>query len=47
MDCAYVDKEAGQAICCWTAPDRTSIEALFAKAEVNTERIREVVVYEN
>jgi hypothetical protein len=45
MDCAFVDAAAGQAICCWDAPDRSSIESLFAKAGVSTETIREVTVF--
>ncbi len=45
MDRAYVDEAAGQAICCWDAPDRTSVEALFAKAGLTPETIREVTVY--
>lgn len=45
MDKAYIDKAKGQAICCWEAPDRKSIEDLFAKAQVQTDSIREVVEY--
>lgn len=45
MDNAYVDHAAGQAICCWDAPDRASVEALFAKANVKPQAIREVEVY--
>jgi hypothetical protein len=45
MDRAYVDAAAGQAICVWEAPDRSSIEALFAKAGVKPETVREVTVY--
>jgi hypothetical protein len=45
MDRAYVDAAAGQAICVWDAPDRGSIEDLFARAGVKTEKIREVAVY--
>ena len=45
METAYVDAAAGQAICCWDAPDRSSVEALFLKAGVKPERIREVVIY--
>jgi hypothetical protein len=45
MDTAYVDKAAGQAVCVWDAPDRSSIESLFARAGVKTEKIREVAVY--
>ncbi len=43
LERAYVDEEHGQAICCWNAPDRASIEDLFAKAKVKPESIREVV----
>ncbi|HEX7321138.1 MAG TPA: hypothetical protein VF399_12385 [bacterium] len=42
LERAYVDEEHGQAICCWSAPDRASIEGLFAKAKVTTESIRKV-----
>jgi hypothetical protein len=42
MDCAYVDAAAGQAICCWDAPDRASVDALFVKVGVKPETIREV-----
>lgn len=45
MDNAYVDKAANQAICCWDAPDRKSVEELFGKANVTPESIREVAVY--
>ena len=45
MDCAYIDRTANQAICCWDAPDRPSIEALFAKAGIKPESVREVTVY--
>ena len=45
MENAFVDHAAGQAICCWNAPDRASIEQLFAKANVQPESIREVEVY--
>jgi len=45
MDRAYVDEAAGQAVCVWDAPDRTSVEALFAKAGVKPETIRQVAVY--
>jgi hypothetical protein len=45
MDNAFVDPAAGQAICCWDAPDRASVETLFEKASVKPESIREVVVY--
>ena len=46
MDKAYVDEENDQAICCWSAPDRKSIEDLFAKANVKVESIRNVVEYQ-
>jgi len=45
MDSAYIDRSANQAICCWDAPDRASVEHLFAAAKVRTESIREVVQY--
>ena len=45
MEIAYVDAAAGQAICVWDAPDRSSVEALFAKAGVKPETAREVTVY--
>jgi hypothetical protein len=45
MDRAYVDKEKGQAICCWTAPDKQSVEKLFEKAQVKPESIKQVSVY--
>jgi len=45
LDRAFVDTTAGQAICCWRAPDRVSVEALFARAQVKPESIREVVEY--
>jgi hypothetical protein len=45
MDRAYIDKESGQAMCCWSAPDRTAIEELFKKAQVTPEMIKEVVIY--
>jgi hypothetical protein len=45
MEKAYVDEENSQAICCWSAPDRQSIEELFTKAKVKVESIRSVVEY--
>jgi hypothetical protein len=45
MEKAYIDEENSQAICCWDAPDRKSIEELFAKAQVRVESIRSVVEY--
>jgi len=45
MDCAYVDETAGVALCAWDAPERTSLEALFARAGVRTESVRQVAVY--
>ncbi len=45
MDKAYIDKTKGQAICCWEAPDRKSIEELFTKAHIHPESIREVTEY--
>ena len=45
MDKAYIDEDNSQAICCWTAPDRKSIEELFANASVHVESIRSVVEY--
>jgi hypothetical protein len=45
MERAYVDEDNSQAICCWSAPDRKSIEQLFAKANVRVESIRNVVEY--
>ncbi len=45
MNTAYIDPAANQAICCWEAPDRKSVEELFDKANVKPETIREVVEY--
>ena len=45
LDRAYVDQEAGRAVCCWSAPDRAAVEGLFARARVKPETIREVVAY--
>ncbi len=45
MDKAYIDEENSQAICCWNAPDRKSIEELFTQANVHVESIRSVVEY--
>ncbi len=45
MDKAYVDEVEGQAICCWEAPDRKSVEDLFTKAQIQPESIREVTEY--
>ena len=42
MDKAYVDKSKAQAVCCWGAPDQTSIEDLFSSAGIATESIQEV-----
>lgn len=45
MEKAYIDEEHSQAICCWSAPDRKSIETLFANAKIPIESIRSVVEY--
>ena len=45
MERAFVDVSANQAICCWNAPDRQRIEALFARANVKPESVREVMEY--
>ncbi|UCD19395.1 MAG: hypothetical protein JSU64_08285 [candidate division WOR-3 bacterium] len=45
MDKAYIDEENSQAICCWDAPDKKSLEDLFTKAHVHVESIRSVVEY--
>lgn len=45
MDNAYIDAAAGQAICCWDAPDRKAVEDLFSRAKLQPESIREVAVY--
>jgi hypothetical protein len=45
MDRAYVDEESGQAICCWSAPDKKTIEGVFDKAQVKPESIRQVMIY--
>ena len=45
MDQAYINESKAQALCCWDAPDRATIEGVFTKAEVNIESIEEVVEY--
>jgi hypothetical protein len=45
MEKAYIDEENSQAICCWSAPDRKSIEELFTKAQIQVESIRSVMEY--
>jgi len=45
MDKAYIDEVKGQAICCWEAPDRKSVEDLLTKAQIHPESIREVTEY--
>jgi hypothetical protein len=45
MDNAYIDEENAQAICCWDAPDRESIEKIFSEAGVVTESVKEVKKY--
>jgi len=45
MERSYIDEANGQAICCWNAPDRKSVENLFSRAGVSPESIREVVEY--
>jgi phage-related protein len=45
MDRAYIDEEAGQAICFWTAPDKKALEEIFQKAQVKTESIRQVMIH--
>jgi hypothetical protein len=46
METAYVKKYKDQAICCWDAPDRETIEGLFAKEGLITESVEEVEVYD-
>jgi uncharacterized protein YpmB len=45
MDTAYINEEKAQAICCWNAPDKATIEGVFAKAGVTAEAVEEVVEY--
>jgi hypothetical protein len=45
MSTAYIDESKSQAICCWDAPDRESIESLFSAAGVTAQEIQEVVEY--
>jgi hypothetical protein len=45
MDAAYVDMDKSRALCFWDAPDRKSIEELFAKAGLKPKRIHEVMPY--
>lgn len=45
MEIAYVKKFKEQAICCWDAPDRDAIEAVFEKAGLVTESVEEVEIY--
>ncbi len=45
MDTAYINEEKAQAVCCWNAPDRATIEGVFAKAGIGTESVEEVVEY--
>jgi hypothetical protein len=45
MEKAYIDEDKGQAICCWDAPDRKSVEDLFSKAQITPESIRQVTEY--
>jgi hypothetical protein len=42
MERAFIDESNNQAICCWNAPDRKSIEDLFLKAKIVPALIREV-----
>ncbi len=45
MELAFVKKHKDQAICCWDAPDRETIEELFEKEGLVTESVEEVDVY--
>ncbi len=45
MDNAYIDEDKAQALCCWNAPDKPSVEALFEKAGITTQEIQEVVQF--
>ena len=45
LDWAYVDRTTHQPICCWEAPDRTSIEGLFRRAGQQMESLRDVEPY--
>ena len=42
MDRAFVDPATGSTTCVWEAPSLEEIEALFSKAAVDVEAIREV-----
>lgn len=45
MDRAYIDESTGQAICCWSAPDKQSVEELFQRANVKPVSITQVTIY--
>jgi len=45
MDKAYIDENTGQAICCWEAPDKKSVEELFTKLQVSPQSIQEVTEF--
>ncbi len=45
MDYAFIKKNKDQAVCCWEAPDRDTIEDLFGSVGLVTESVEEVEVY--
>lgn len=45
MDNAYIDENKAQAVCCWSAPDKASVEELFSKAGVAAQDIQEVTEF--
>ena len=45
LEHAYIDAIDNRPICIWSAPDKAGIEALFAKANVKTQSVREVIEY--
>ena len=42
MERAFIEEERQSATCCWSAPNKESLAALFDKAGVRPERISTV-----
>ena len=45
MKQAFVNESEARAVCCWDAPDQSTIEGLFSNAGINPTSVEEVVEY--
>ncbi len=45
MKQAFVNESQARAVCCWDAPDKTTIEGLFSLSGLEPTSVEEVVEY--